>query len=383
MRKIHLPVERKLVEALTYIVENKSSASRVIKYSFSQNKKWGARDRRAFAECFYDILRNYRAYAYPYAKGGDEFKLSSEKLLSIIDDWKNGVINKNGIPEKIKYSASEDLFTKLKEEFSLSDVTDFLRNSYKKADVFLRVNTLKTTEDELVKKLLSEEIEVERIKENCLKLEDRKNVFITEAFKKGLFEMQDGASQDVAPFLEVEPGHRVIDSCAGAGGKTLHIAALMQGKGKIIAMDIFEKRLEELKKRSKRAGAQNIEIKHISSTKVVKRMENSADRLLLDVPCTGTGVYRRKPESKLFFNMEEHKRLNILQKEIIRSHSRMLKPGGKMVYATCSVLPSENMKVVEGFLKDNSSFELESSVTNKVGQDGFDGFFMAKLVKKT
>lgn len=382
MKKIHLPVERKLVEALGYILENKSSASRVIKHSFSTNKKWGARDRRTFAECFYDILRNYRAYAYPYAKSADEFKLPPEKLKTIVEDWRNGELDRTGIPEKIKFSASEDLYSKLKEEFSLSDVTSFLRNSYKRADVFLRVNTLKSNTKEVIKLLKEEEVEVEEVKENCLKLADRKNVFITEAFKKGFFEMQDGASQDVAPFLEVEPGHRVIDSCAGAGGKTLHIAALLKGKGKVIAMDIFEKRLEELKKRSRRAGVQNLEIKHISSTKLIKRLAGTADRLLLDVPCTGSGVYRRKPESKLFFSQEEHERLNTLQKEIIRSHSRMLKSGGKMVYATCSVLPSENMKVVEGFLKENKDFKLEEAVTNEVSQDGFDGFFMAKLIRE-
>jgi len=120
--------------------------------------------------------------------------------------------------------------------------------------------------------------------------------------KKEFFEVQDASSQKVAHALNLEPGLRVIDACAGAGGKTLHIAALMENKGQIIAMDIYGNKLKELKRRAKRAGAHNLETREIDSTKVIKKLHNSADRVLIDAPCTGLGVLRRNPDAKWKLN---------------------------------------------------------------------------------
>src|SRR5690606_27957347 len=126
-------------------------------------------------------------------------------------------------------------------------------------------------------------------------LEKRQNIFTLDAFKNGYFEVQDAASQAVAPFLRPEAGMRVVDACAGAGGKTLHIASLMKNKGRIIALDVESWKLDELGQRARRAGVNNLETRVIDSSKVVKRLEKSADRLLLDVPCSGTGVLKRNP----------------------------------------------------------------------------------------
>ena len=133
---------------------------------------------------------------------------------------------------------------------------------------------------------------------DALILTERANVFLTDAFKEGFFEVQDASSQLVAYFLDVQPGMRVVDTCAGAGGKTLHLASLMENKGQLIAMDLYESKLKQLKIRAKRNGAFNIEPRVIESTKTIKKLHEKADRVLIDAPCSGLGVLKRNPDSK-------------------------------------------------------------------------------------
>jgi 16S rRNA (cytosine967-C5)-methyltransferase len=186
----------------------------------------------------------------------------------------------------------------------------------------------------------------------------------------------------IAPFLKVDPGMRVIDACAGAGGKTLHLAALMKNKGRIIAMDVEGWKLEELQKRARRAGVSNLETRVIESSKTVKRLENSADRLLLDVPCSGLGVLKRNPDAKWKLSPEFISEVKELQQHILEDYGTMLKKDGLMVYSTCSVLPSENEEQVEKFLeKTSGNFELVEQ-KHSWPSDGFDGFYMALLRKK-
>ena len=173
---------------------------------------------------------------------------------------------------------------------------------------------------------------------------------------------------------------RVIDACAGAGGKTLHLAALMKNKGRIIAMDTEQWKLDELQKRARRAGVSNMEAKVIESGKTIKRQANSADRLLLDVPCSGMGVLKRNPDAKWKLSLEFINKIRELQQHIIRDYCDMLKPGGLMVYSTCSILPSENEDQVQQFLSENKSFELLEE-RHIYPSEGFDGFYMA-LIKK-
>jgi 16S rRNA (cytosine967-C5)-methyltransferase len=194
-----------------------------------------------------------------------------------------------------------------------------------------------------------------------------------------LFEVQDAASQTVAPFMKVEPGMRVIDACAGAGGKTLHLAALKKNKGRLIAMDVEQWKLDELQKRARRAGVSNLENKVIDSTKAIKRLAGTADRLLLDVPCSGLGVLKRNPDAKWKLSPEFIEGVIRLQQSIVTDYSNMVKPGGMMVYATCSIFPSENEKQVEQFLeKKGNDFSLEE-MQHVWPSEGFDGFFMARL----
>lgn len=209
----------------------------------------------------------------------------------------------------------------------------------------------------------------------------KKNVFLTSAFKEGFFEVQDASSQKIAELLDVKEGMRVVDACAGAGGKTLHIAALMKNKGQIIALDIYEWKLAELKRRAKRAGAFNIETRFIDDNKVIKRLHNTADRLLIDAPCSGLGVLKRNPDSKWKIDEDFINRIKTEQENILQNYSKILKKGGKMVYATCSILPSENGEQVRKFLSENTEFALVKEECI-MPSDGYDGFYMALIARK-
>lgn len=246
---------------------------------------------------------------------------------------------------------------------------------------FIRVNLLKCTREELGKKLRNEQVQTVEVEgvETALEVTSDSALFRTESFKKGWFEQQDAGSQLVATALDAKPGMRVIDACAGAGGKTLSIASQMKGKGRLLAMDVEQWKLDSLKQRARRASADNVETRIIASSKTIKRLKLSADRVLLDVPCSGLGVLKRNPDAKWRDTPERLPVLVELQKHILQSYSRMVKVGGILVYATCSIMPEENRDQIDGFLADNAHFKLIEDENITVAESGFDGFYLAKL----
>jgi 16S rRNA (cytosine967-C5)-methyltransferase len=394
--KIYRNLSEAVVESLGAIFQDNKYADKVIEKVLKSNPKWGARDRRFIAETTYDIVRWYRLFreVTGAAEGDywtllgawciwskaelpdwDEFKsLDHRKFSKVYDEIKADRKIRESIPDWLDALGENELGTRWEKELEALN---------EEASVVLRVNTLKTTREELKQDLEeAENIFTEAPKEfpDALVLEQRQNIFTRQQFKDGLFEVQDAGSQSIAQFLRVEPGMRVIDACAGGGGKTLHLSALMKNKGRLIAMDTVEWKLEELKKRARRAGAGNIETRVIDSSKVVKRLENSVDRLLLDVPCSGLGVLKRNPDAKWKLSQAFINEVKDLQQKILTDYSQMLKTGGLMVYSTCSLLPSENEKQVETFLKAKPAFEL---IDQKwiFPSEGFDGFYMALLKK--
>ncbi|MCF1430919.1 MAG: RsmB/NOP family class I SAM-dependent RNA methyltransferase [Shewanella sp.] len=246
---------------------------------------------------------------------------------------------------------------------------------------YLRVNALKCDRDGLIDRLAKEGVTVSEVDgvASAVKVETDSALFRTACFKDGWFEQQDAGSQLVAAALDARPGMRVIDACAGAGGKTLHLAAQMQGKGRLLAMDVEQWKLDNLKERARRAGAYNVETRIITSSKAIKRLKLSADRLLLDVPCSGLGVLKRNPDTKWRDTPERLQVLKDLQAHIIDSYSRMLKVGGLMVYATCSIMPEENCEQVDKFLAAHSNFRLLDDETITPATSGFDGFYLARI----
>ena len=245
-----------------------------------------------------------------------------------------------------------------------------------------RTNTLRIERAELLQRLKEEGADVLAWKENetGLLFKERISVARLNSFSEGLFEIQDGGSQQIAPLLQVEAGMRVIDACAGAGGKSLHLAALMKNKGRIQAMDVDERKLQELQKRATQQGVDIIDVQVISDT-ALRSLEGWADRLLLDVPCSGTGVIKRKPDTKWKLKPEYLDNILSTQSEILDTYSSMLRPGGLMVYATCSILPSENEEQVRSFLQQRLEFELihQERIPPRLGSDGY----FAALIKKS
>ena len=386
-----------VIDSLNMIFNDGEYAGKVVEKALKRDARWGARDRKFVAETIYDVVRWKRLYNEIAGTKDHYSRDNIWKLFAVwavlrgieLPDWKyfegtpvrriKGKFDECQNIRAIKESIPNWMDEVGVEELGEAVWTRELNALNEKAEVILRVNTLKIDISTLQKFLLKEEVETEKIRDNlsALRLIERKNVFITEAFKRGYFEVQDASSQLVAPYLEVKPGMRVIDTCAGAGGKTLHLAALMENKGQIIAMDIYAGKLAQLKKRGKRAGVHNVDMRVIENTKVIKKLKDSADAVLIDAPCSGIGVLKRNPDSKWKLQPEFLDTIRNTQAEILDSYSRMVKPGGKLVYATCSILPSENQHQIEKFLETHTDFSFVSDKKVLPSKSGFDGFYMA------
>ena len=360
--KLHRNLVFAVINGLDLIFNEGEYADKVVQKVLKIDKRWGKRDRGFIAETIYEMVRYKRLYAEiadvktPFRRQ-DLFRMWAVwAVLKGIElpDWKQIETTperriKGKFDELSKIRKYREAVPDWIDELGVKALGEKLWTAELaalnvKAEVILRTNTLKTTKEKLRKILLEEGIDVEPIKgyASALRLPERANVFQTEAFKKGYFEVQDASSQLVAEILDVKPGQRVVDTWAGAGGKSLHLAALMENKGQLISMDIYGSKLKELKRRARRNGAHNIDTREITSTKVFKKLYGTADRVLIDAPCTGLGVLRRNPDSKWKMQPEFLEKITKTQYEIIRSYSKIVKPGGKMVYATCSIIPQEN-----------------------------------------
>lgn len=397
---MHKNLVAAVIEALETSFGKGYYADKVIERILKRNPKWGARDRAFIAESTYEIVRWWRLLWELYGKEPSTKRKELYRLFGIwweyqgyeLPEWPsfealrglNLSERQAELPQSVAVQeAYPDWLANLAEEELGSEAWAAIAKALNlPARVILRTNTLKIRRPELQKQLREEEVATQYLslnKEGLILLE-RKNTFRKPSFQEGLFEVQDGGSQLIAPFLDPQPGERVIDACAGAGGKSLHLAALMQNKGSIIAMDVEDWKLKELKKRAKRNGAHNIETRIIDSTKVIKRLENSADRLLLDVPCSGTGVIKRNPDTKWKLQPEHLDRVRKIQADILANYAKMVKRGGRMVYATCSILRSENEAQIEQFLAHNEQFQLREQKRITPSAEN-DGFYMALLEK--
>ena len=379
--------------------QDKKYADKVLERLLKAHKKWGSADRQVVSEIFYDIVRWKKRLEYYMGEGTKPsniynlilayllWKKVKYKKFDEFDGIKTGGIlsklDKKTFPTKaIEHSVPDWLAGLFEKELGAKWEKEMSALN-EQAPVILRANSLKISAENLVGILKEEGVNsfVLRGYPDAVQLEEKKNVFLTSAFKEGFFEVQDASSQKIAELLDVKEGMRVVDACAGAGGETLHIAALMKNKGQIIALDIYEWKLAELKRRAKRAGAFNIETRFIEDNKVIKRLHNTADRLLIDAPCSGLGVLKRNPDSKWKIDEDFINRIKTEQENILQNYSKILKKGGKMVYATCSILPSENGEQVRKFLAENAEFALVKE-ENIMPSDGYDGFYMALIERK-
>jgi 16S rRNA (cytosine967-C5)-methyltransferase len=373
-------------------------ATKAIQVTLRLHPEWEEDKRAVFSETVYDLIRWWRLLwyiidqepsseekdlqklitLYLFSKKGDmtalqqKRELDTSQVLLRIETANASRILRESIPDWLDVQGEKEL------GFRWDTVIASLN---KNPELIIRVNILKTTAKELLVILRKEGIIAEPLDWNpdALSIREKTNVFKLLSFNTGLFEVQDAASQMVCRILDPQPGMRVVDVCAGEGSKTLHLAALMKNKGKIIALDTQEWRLKELRKRATKAGVDTIEIRQITSSKVYKRMKDTADRLLLDVPCSGLGTLQRNPDIKWKLTPQDLDRLKRLQQDLLESYCTILKPLGDMVYSVCSIFSSEGEDQVQRFLKNHQDFRLLNEKRYWPDIDRTDGFYIALI----
>ena len=406
-----------VIEVLKTYSQDLTPLDAHLSFYFKERRYIGSKDRQAIATRVYGIFRNYAHLAWWALLRGVSLNSSPSTTaarlqvlaylteIEKVDRAKIGIlfsgeryapnklndkerqllsvdVNSENEPLWVKGEYPEWLQPQLEEVFGPNHM-DQMQAFQNEAPVDIRVNTLKTNRDDLKVKLKQEKIIADALEnsQTAMRLKDRQPLTSTKAFREGLFEVQDLGSQKIAEALQVEPGHSVLDLCAGAGGKTLAIAALMENKGKVVAMDTAEWRLQKARQRLKRAGVCNTECRALDEGGLswLKRQKGRFDRILIDAPCSGTGTWRRNPEQKWRLTQEEINRLKDIQLSLFHQAASLLKPDGKLVYATCSILKAENEDVIAKFLSENNKYFLVTQERLTPLANGTDGFFMATL----
>ncbi len=301
-------------------------------------------------------------------------------LRSILREGINLPSGKDVKSLSIKYSCPEWIIKSFVDDYGTDDTVNLLECSLQAPPVTLRVNTLKTNSNDLIDALLGENINTTNAKiENALEVIGGIDVTKSHTFKDGLFHVQDVASQTVVSILLPKSNERVLDLCAAPGGKTFTMAQYMENKGEIIACDLYEKRVELIKKGARRLGITNI--KTIQNDATVKNDKiGKFDVVLCDVLCSGLGVIRRKPEIK-YKDISEYEDITLLQTQILENAAEYLQPNGRILYSTCTLRKCENEGVIERFLDKHPQYELKYQHTFMPHIDGCDGFYCALLQK--
>ncbi len=401
--KLHRNIALGIVAGLESSLFEKRPAAEVIKKLLKSNRGWGSRDRRIIAQVFYDVIRQKRLFQ---ALTGTEN--SNKDLWSLVACWM--VLNNFTLPDweefkavntdSVKFKVSI-LTQQRKYKYSIPDWLDkmgmaaFGEAAWEKeiaslntpAAMIIRVNTLKTSVEKLKDTLKKKyQIITHNIPDypNALIFEKKQSLQDIKEYREGFFEVQDANSQKVAPWLKAQSGKYYIDACAGAGGKSLHLANLTADNAQILALDIYPAKLDELRKRCYRNGIQSVQTASVENEKVLNGIEKMADGILIDAPCSGLGVLKRNPDAKWNITPERLEEILEVQKNILQTYAPMVKKGGTLVYATCSILPLENQLQVSHFLGSELGdlFELEKEHTYFSHKTGFDGFYCARMIRK-
>ena len=268
---------------------------------------------------------------------------------------------------------------------TIEEVEDICKNLNLRPETIIRINKLKITKEEIMRKLEDVNIEYKEIPsmEDFLVLNKIKNIENLELFKDGLFTVQDASAGLTAVVLNPQENDNVLDACSAPGGKTTYIAELMHNKGKIEAWDIHEHRTKLVEKNAERLGIKIINTDVKNSAEYEEKYKEKFDKILLDVPCMGIGVIKRKPDIKWQRKKEDIEEISQLQRKILETCSKYLENGGYLVYSTCSILKEENEDIINDFIKNNSDFEIAKNGLFNIKPDKEkDGFFICKLHKK-
>jgi 16S rRNA (cytosine967-C5)-methyltransferase len=346
-----------------------------LSHYFRANTALGSKDRQFIAHAVYGISRWKSLLDYLIGSNP-----SWEQRYALFRSFQPAnYLVANTIPLHVRVSFPKVLFSLLEEGYGQEKAIHLCQICNTEAPITIRVNPLKITRTELLEQW-KVRYEAAACEQAPFGIQFKKRIPLASLpeFKEGLFEIQDEASQLVAALLKAQPGQQVLDYCAGAGGKTLAFAHQMENKGQIYLHDIRPSILEQARKRLKRAGIQNgqfLPAGHVALTKMKKKM----DWVLVDVPCSGTGTLRRNPDQKWKFSLALLNRLVGQQRMIFEKGLSYLKPGGKIIYSTCSILQAENEKQIKHFLQ---TYDLKLDAPPFVSlpsYDGMDGFFAAVL----
>jgi len=364
-------------ELLGRILTGTQPADKQMEYYFREHREMGVRDRGAVAETVYACLR--RRLLLEHIAGGAPAKSQDIVAAYLLTQGMSAraleaggykgdaspiaararTLDAGSLPFNVQTNLPEWLAECLRAQFDEGETRQLAEALNRPAPVDLRVNTLKAERTEVRARLDAEGFASEPTPYSPfgLRRQERAPLFNTKTFKDGLFEIQDEGSQLLALLLEPKRQEMVVDFCAGAGGKTLHIGALMANTGTLYAFDVAAKRLERLKKRLKRAGLNNVRSVAIAHERDerVQRLHGKIDRVLVDAPCSGTGTLRRNPDIK--WRAIDLAELTATQTNILAAAARLVKPGGRLVYATCSLLREENDDIVQDFLAQHADFK--------------------------
>lgn len=296
----------------------------------------------------------------------------------------------------IKYSYDKWMIRNWMIHFGKEFTEELLEANNERPNIYLRTNTLKITRDELIKKLEKQNIKAEKVNvvEEAIKVEHLKDIENNSLYKEGLFTVQDVSSMLVGKVMNPKENSLVLDVCSAPGGKTTHMATLMNNTGQVVSRDIYDHKLKLIKAASKRLGLTNVDVEEFDGMKLDRESIGKFDYVLADVPCSGLGIIRRKPEIK-YKEKEEFRQLPPIQKKILENASKYVKVGGTLIYSTCTIQDSENIDVVNEFLQKNKNFELvpikEVNVDLENQEKGYmkiypnvhdmDGFFISKLIR--
>jgi 16S rRNA (cytosine967-C5)-methyltransferase len=382
-------------------------ADRALDRVLRRERRLYSQERRAVAESVYGLLRQERRLDFVLFGGAPPPKLGWSELyearLSALEAGAASAPLPENLPmlDRVGLEGSLPPFLAkmLVEELGEANALELSRALASRAPLTVRANLLKGDRATLAERLSAEGVRssATRWSPLGLTLEARGNALALQAYEEGRFEIQDEGSQLIALLMEAKPGERVVDACAGAGGKTLALAAAMQNKGELWAFDVDAKRLGELKQRARRAGVHNVRIQALSAepsgSDPLERLRGKSDRVLVDAPCSGLGTLRRSPDARYRLKPEDFIRFPALQASILVRFAPLVRPGGRLVYATCSLARQENEAVIEEFLASKAPFRAVS-IGPLLGQPalaqgpflrlyphrhGTDGFFAAVL----
>ena len=407
-----------VIEILADIIATPRPADTLTSAYFRARRFIGSKDRQAISTRLYRIMREYHRLCWWVVRDGAAVDARTLTIAAVILDKEHSAASIDSAFSGALYAPAplsdaerklalflqgkslepEDMPLREKLECpawaynslqaALSDEFEAeLRAMLTQAPLDLRVNTIKATRDQVLQELQEDGFDAHagKISPYAIRLYGRPQIISHPVFKGGYVEIQDEGSQMVAVMADAKPGEQVVDFCAGAGGKTLALAASMNNKGRIIAMDVLGGRLLRAKERFRRAGVHNIETRQLTSArdKYVKRHQGAFDLVLVDAPCSGTGTWRRDPDKRWRQLGPGLVSLVPLQKEILDSAHRMVKPGGRLVYATCSLLPEENEMQMEEFLAAHPEFSRKGQdMKLSPARHDTDGFYAAVLVRK-